>query len=821
MAIAPACEARRELHDWLRFVETERHVLERHPGLLTQQAVNQPTDSAVGRRAAARLAAGDWPRRPWLHWLNRPPERTACRATLVGHDHWVTDVAVTPDGRFVLSAAPGRGQQGGEIRVWDSRTGRHLLTRAIGGRVLLALLPDGRRVVSGHADPTRIAVWEVDTGRDVCLLDAGEPVRAVSSVPDGRRLVSAGETLRVFDVESGEEMHRLRGHAGPVRSLAAFADGCRIASAGEDRTVRIWDLEQARELLTLRGHDHAVTAVAATADGSRVMAFGGYEQTALVAWELGSGSELFRIKVGQSCCFAVTPDGRRLVLFGGGEGIEVRDAWSGDEIGRLRGHRQYAAVNALLVASADRLLSAGSDRTVRVWNLNAYSELQTLRGHTDSVRALALGPDGELAASGSDDETVRIWDLQEAARGDDAMRGHSTGLSGIALSPDGRRVLSSSDWAKDIKVWDASSGRELMTLRGHGYLVSAIAVTHDSSRVVSASLDQTCKVWDLRSGRLLRDLKGNYGESFRNLVITPDGRFLAATANVLGRRIRLWNLETGRRRLAFWFHRGDIDALATTPDGCIVSGGQDGIVRLWDPVSRLPIRAFKKHSNWVSAVAVSPDGSRVVSGSWDETVKVWDVRSGEELLMLRGHAARIRSLGITPDGRRILSDGDDGTLRVWDALDGRELLCLESHTHYAADVHGSAPVAITSDGHYVIADRADRTLAVWDLETGGCVLRFPRPAPVDHVATQGNLIAAGDQAGFVHILRIHELEIAPRVVTASRNGYLCPSCGSTRSTPPTGLGTIVECPACGQPLRLNPFIARPAGEGRWWWRLWH
>jgi WD40 repeat protein len=346
-------------------------------------------------------------------------------------------------------------------------------------------------------------------------------------------------------------------------------------------------------------------------------------------------------------------------------------------------------------------------------------------------------------------------------------------------------------------------------------------VTPDSSRAVSASLDQTCKVWDLRSGRLLKNLAGNYGESFRNLVITPDGRFLAATANVLNRRVRLWNLAKGRRRLTFWFHRGDIDALAVMPDGCIVSGGQDGTVRLWDPVSRLPVRTLRKHENWVCALAVSPNGAHVVSGSWDETVKIWDARSGEELHTLRGHEARIRTVGVTPDGRRVLSDGDDGTLRVWDARDGREVLRLQSHTHFEGDAHGAAPIAITSDGRYAIGDRTDRTLAVWDLETGDCALRFPRPAPVDHVATQDDLIVAGDQAGFVHVLRMHSLELAPRIVTASEDGYRCPSCGARQGVAPDDLGTIVACPACERPLRLNPFFARSAGESRWWWRLWH
>ncbi len=382
----------------------------------------------------------------------------------------------------------------------------------------------------------------------------------------------------------------------------------------------------------------------------------------------------------------------------------------------LAGHS--GGVNAVAIIKPDerRAISGSDDGTLKVWDLATGREERTLVGHSREVLAVAtLGPDGRRAISGSDDGTLKVWDLA-TGREERTLQGHSYGVTAVAaIGPDGRRAISGSIDGT-LKVWDLATGREERTLEGHSRGVNSVAVIGpDGRRAISGSSDGTLKVWDLATGQEERTLAGHIGPVTAVAALGPDGRL--AVSGSLDGTLKVWDVATGREDRTLVGHSRGVTAVAAIgPDGRqAISGSADGTLKVWNLAAGREERTVKGHSHWVRAVAaIGPDGQRAISGSWDGTLKVWDLATRREGRMLEGHSDWVNAVAaLGPDGRRAISGSADRTLKVWDLATGREERTLEGHSRGV-----TAVAAIGPDGRQAISGSDDKTLKVWDLATG-------------------------------------------------------------------------------------------------------
>ena len=170
------------------------------------------------------------------------------------------------------------------------------------------------------------------------------------------------------------------------------------------------------------------------------------------------------------------------------------------------------------------------------------------------------------------------------------------------------------------------------------------------------------------------------------------------------------SLVTTARKQALTGHDGSVRGVAVTPDGATaVSGGEDGVVRVWDLGGGCEQATLAGHTDWVRSVAVTHDGTRAVSGSDDGSVRVWDLKDGREETVLTGHIGWVWSVAVTPDGARAVSGGEDASVRVWDLRTGREETALTGHPRQVFTV------AVTPDGTRAVSGGGDGTVRVWDL----------------------------------------------------------------------------------------------------------
>jgi len=208
----------------------------------------------------------------------------------------------------------------------------------------------------------------------------------------------------------------------------------------------------------------------------------------------------------------------------------------GPLIRSLIGHAGW--VNAVaLIADGRRAVSASDDQTLKVWDIDSGKLLRTLEGHAGEVRAVALTADGRLAVSASNDRTLKVWDL-ENGKLLRTLEGHASAVNAVALTADGRLAVSAS-YDETLKVWDLESCKLIRTLEGHAARVSAVALIADGRRAVSASDDQTLKVWDIENGSEICSFTGD--SSITSCAVSPDG--LTIVAGEASGRVHFLRLE--------------------------------------------------------------------------------------------------------------------------------------------------------------------------------------------------------------------------------------------------------------------------------------
>lgn len=339
-------------------------------------------------------------------------------------------------------------------------------------------------------------------------------------------------------------------------------------------------------------------------------------------------------------------------------------------------------------------------------NRQQRAELIVQTGHTKDINSVAFSPDGKTLASGSGDETIKLWDVESGTELR-TLLGHKHFVYSVAFAPDGK-TLASGSADKTVKLWDVESGKEIRTFAGHTDWVTSIEFSSNGKKLASANGGEstTTRVWDVETGELLRSFAGS------RVAFAPDDKTIAGVGENF--TIKLWNLETGAEIHTLTTHAAWSKSIAFSPDGKILaSGSEDKTISLWDVESGNELRNLRGHTHWVTSVKFSPDGRTLASGSADNTIKLWDVGTGRELRTFRGHLNAVNSLAFSPDGKILSSGGDDRVVKLWDIENAKELRTLRQRAHA-----NNGPAVFSPDSQTLAIPTVNKAIKLWDLATG-------------------------------------------------------------------------------------------------------
>lgn len=530
------------------------------------------------------------------------------------------------------------------------------------------------------------------------FLESLGTVWSVVFSPNGQWLAASDATgdIHIWQVADQQKVMTCKGHTSWVCAIAFSPDSQLLASGSTGNIVKLWDITTGDCVQTLRGHTEWVLAVAFHPNG-HLLASSSSDRT-IKLWQLQTGQ----------CTTTLT----------------AHTDWVGTVT--------FSPDGNLLVSGSD-------DGTVKLWDGQTATCLYTLEGHTGPVRSVAFSPDGEQIASGSRDLTVKIWAIS-TRRLIGTLIGHSKPVRSITYLPDQvndqlSNTLISASEDGTLRLWRIPEMQSLQVLYGHTGHVRSVAAHPTHALVASGSADQTVKLWHIQTGHCLRTWQG-YTNFVLSVACVPDlstqkiTPFPLLASGSSDRTVRLWNLQTGQCLHTLTGHTNDVWSVAFSPVPLSIPGqtgaypvlassSTDQTIRLWDIQTGHCLHVLRGHTDWVHAIAFTPDGQFLASASSDQTIRIWEIATGQCHHILQGHKSHIWAVAFSPVSHLLASSSDDHTIKLWNINSGQCIRTLSGHTRRVQ------AITFSPDGRWLASNSSDQTIVIWDVNTGRCLRTIP------------------------------------------------------------------------------------------------
>jgi WD40 repeat protein len=627
---------------------------------------------------------------------------------------------------------------------------------------------------AAYAPGTR---WVFNDYEDVVMSIAVSPDGRYAALGVGRYYfkgvpVAEDNTIRLIDMQTGQQIRTFTGHRDKPFALSFSPDGRYLVSGSLDpvsgsaeTAIILWDVSTGEAIRHYRWDDGVIGQVAFTPDGRHFLSQAMSEtfavvENSIILWDVETGEQVRTLAkdVGPIPTAVISTDGRYVaVLLGEPMGdppqsrVLVLNSMTGELVREFTadGLPNTGAFTTLSLSAENPVLFLGNPSGGFSWSIETGEQIGVVdiglvASAFGNLTGLAISPDGRRLVISTQGDEVHTRDLNTFAE-INRFRAHSGIVSWVTFTPDGQGLISAAD--DGVRLWNLQSGAFVREYESPPFEQEAFSPHHmrnvafmaDGHSFLSFTRNGTLLVRKLESGHIIQHIQQQVTQSNTwGMDIAPDGRAVLI-GTFLG-TAELYDLASGQiiRTFSHWqtpptdgFQLVSIDI---SPDGrTALTASQsrmDGLV-LWDLNTGAELHRFEtssditggNESNHVLSMSYSPDGSRAIVGRSDGRMILYDLQTYTEVRRygedVEGHThTGLFDVEFSPDGQLIVSASGDSTLILWETETGRILHRLIGHN---AEVRGAD---FSPDGKLIVSVSFDRTIILWDVATGEPIRRF-------------------------------------------------------------------------------------------------
>lgn len=556
----------------------------------------------------------------------------------------------------------------------------------------------------------------------------------------------------------GKVVHVLEGHNDWVRGCCYSPDGRLIASGGDDGVVRLWDAETANMLHTFKLGRY-VYQVLFTSD-NRLVAITGLT---IDIWDASTGTHLKSISSPEDSPTDIhsSPDGKKLVV-AKETAVVVFDVppdprAQGWVESTVNTEDNSGFVRSVRFSPDGALIAYTQGSKIFLRDIESGKTCRIFEGHESNIDGLAFWHNSKYLASGSDDNTIRVWETYEETETGGSLcvlDGHQNYVNCVSFSADGSRLASgSSDSTIRIWIWKGwSNGSNQKpvyeiekVIRGHDRIILSLSFDPNEQHLLLSSGDKTARVWDIGTRQEAdagqdeagQPPKPSHSEGHSTTIsfvaFSPNGKMFASASS--DGKICLWDGDKGHLLCSFTEHEVDIMSLDFSRDGStLVSASKDRTALVWNTDLQVIKHRLLGHRDWVRCAVISPDGKLVASASDDESVRVWDLSSlppaeaeddgGDTKHRCfsgdKAHTDYVYAVAFSTGGRYLASGGDDLRILIWDlSVDDGDQEEPEMVFGEASD-DGVRGLAFTEDEARIVSCEIGGVVRIWNVKSKAC-----------------------------------------------------------------------------------------------------